>query len=200
MNHGIYLITRGPGIPGEYQLLRQHAYNNRFAEGDFWPIYQVRPYIINGQAGTIWTDDYQVQHVKDTGPEFLKVTDYYPSGWSTWTGLWRFVQDDGVFGLLGTKYMFIYDEYYWYHTMGPHGRFIFPTPSGSGTITKVSVYAQISGGAKTVLRIDSTDYYGTYEDHDAKLDWIHTSYAKKPDGSPWAWLEPRVHVTELKSG
>ena len=213
MNHGIYLITRGPGTPGDYQLLRQHAYNNRFAgshlggwtglietwEGDFWPAYQVRPCIVRGFAGTWWTNEYGVLQVINTDPQYFKVTDYYPSGWSSWTGLWRFVQDDGGFGLLGTTHIALgLETGSTYRKMGPTGRFLFPTPSGSGTITNVSVWAQISGGAKTVLRIGSTDYEGVYEDHDAKLDWIHTDYATKPDGSAWAWAD--LAAGELKAG
>ena len=210
MNHGIYLITRGPGTPGEYQLLRQHAYNNRFAgykrsgfavtewTGDFWNAYQIRPYITHGQAGTSWTDEYGVMHIIKTDPEYLKVNDHYTSGWSSWQGLWRFVQDDGAFGLLATKHLYFCYDYNTYYTMGPHGRFIFPSPAGYGTITKVSIYAQISGAAKTVIRIGSIDYYGTYENHDAKLDWICTRYTKKPDGSAWTWAD-LAHGT-LKAG
>lgn len=216
MMHGIYLISRGIGTPGEYQLLRQHAYNNRFAgyydgttlywkgyhpivtkpplpydsedwAGDFYPVYQVRQCIFQGWAGRWYTDDYGTMKTRLTDAQYMEAFDYFPKGWSNWTKRWYFLQDDGVFGLLGTQYVspFLGRTL----SMGPHGRFTFPTPVASGTITKVSIWAEVCGAAKTVLRIGSTDYYGSYENQDTALSWIHTDYTKKPDGSAWTWSD-----------
>lgn len=79
-----------------------------------------------------------------------------------------------------------------YHRMFADGEdiFSFPTASGSGTITKVSIWAFAQGKCRVSLKAGAGEktYSGTSTEKFV-FSWFHKDFALKPDGTAWKWAD-----------